>query len=98
MMTLHPFLTLRESILPIWSTINQQTQLLDPSTCATDLFVLLHGMLFTNIQLDDFMGMLACYLERLEMEGDSVEEHEWMMMGVINLGAILEYGRASGVI
>lgn len=52
-------------------------------------------MLFTNIQLDDFMGMLAHFFK---MEGDSVEECEWMMMGVVNLGTILEYGRASGVI
>ena len=36
--------------------------------------------------------------KRLEMEGDSVEQCEWMMMAVINLGAILEYGRALGVI
>ena len=32
------------------------------------------------------------------MEGDNIEEREWIMMGIINLGAILEYGRASGVI
>ena len=32
------------------------------------------------------------------MEGDSVEEREWMMMGVVNLGAILEYSGALGVI
>jgi protein SMG6 len=55
-------------------------------------------MLFTNIQLDDFTGTLARFLERLEMEGEGIEEREWVMMGVINLGAVLEYGRASSVI
>ena len=98
MTTLHPFSTSRESILPVWSSSNQQARLSNPSTCATDLFVLLHGMLFTHIQLDDFTGTLARFLERLEMEGDNIEEREWIMMGVVNLGAILEYGRASGVI
>jgi protein SMG6 len=24
--------------------------------------------------------------------------HEWVMMGVVNLGAVLEYGRASSVV
>ena len=32
------------------------------------------------------------------MEGEGVEERDWVMMGAINLGAVLEYGRASGVI
>jgi hypothetical protein len=76
----------------------QQNHLSNPFMHATDLFVLLHGMLFTNIQLDDFRGMLACFLERLEMEGEGIEECEWVMMGVINLGAVLEYGRASSII
>ena len=98
MTMLHPFSTSRESILPVWSTSNQQAHLSNSATCATDLFVLLHGMLFTNIQLDNFAGMLAHFLERLEMEGDNIKEHEWIMMGIMNLGVVLEYGRASGVI
>ena len=98
MTTLHPFSTLRESILPVWSSVAQQNRLSNPSTRATDLFVLLHGMLFTNIQLDDFTGTLARFLERLGMEGGGVEEREWVMMGAINLGAVLEYGKASSVV
>lgn len=98
MTTLHPFSTSRESILSIWSPAAQQARLSNPSTRSIDLFVLLHGMLFTNIQLDDFTGTLARFLERLQMEGENVEEREWIMMAVINLGAILEYGWASGVI
>ena len=96
--TLHPFSTSRESVLPIWSTAAQRSRLSNPSTRAADLFVLLHGMLFTNIQLDDFPGTLARFLERLEMEGEGVEEREWVMMGIVNLGAVLEYGRASSVV
>ena len=96
MMTLHPFLMSQESSPPIWSPAAQQNHLSNPSTCTTHLFVLLHGMLFTHIQLDDFTGTLACFLERLKMEGEGIKECDWMIMGVINLGAILEYGRASG--
>src|ERR1700685_755284 len=39
----------------------------------------------------------ACFLERLEME-DSVKERKWVMMGGINLGAVLKYGKALSVV
>ncbi|KAF7964541.1 hypothetical protein HWV62_5931, partial [Athelia sp. TMB] len=98
MTVLHPFPTSRESVLPLWSPSAQQARISSPSTSVADLFILLHGMLFTNIQLDDFHATLARFLERLEMEGEGVEERDWIMMGVINLGAVLEYGKASGVV
>ena len=41
----------------------------------------LHGMLFTNIQFDDFSLTLARFLECIEIEG--AEEHEWIMMAVM---------------
>ncbi|KAG6861720.1 hypothetical protein C0995_012724 [Termitomyces sp. Mi166 len=90
MTTLHPFSTSRESVLPIWSVVNQ-TRRAHPDTPAPDLFVLLHGMLFTHIQLDDFTPTLARFIERLSME--DLEEREWIMMSIINIGAIFEYGR-----
>ena len=62
----------------------------------SDLFVLLHGMLFTNIQLDGFQATLARFMERLEIEG--AEEREWIMMGIINLCAVLEYGKPEGLV
>lgn len=98
MTVLYPFPTSRESVLPLWSSSSQQARLSNPSTSVADLFILLHGMLFTNIQLEDFHATLARFLERLEMEGKGVEERDWIMMGVINLGAVLEYGKPSGVI
>jgi hypothetical protein len=84
--TLHPFSTLHKLVLVIWSVAAQQNHLSNPSTRAADLFVLLHGMLFTNIQLDNFPGTLARFFK---MEGEGVEECEWVMTGV---GAVLEYG------
>ncbi|KAF6764811.1 hypothetical protein DFP72DRAFT_985932 [Ephemerocybe angulata] len=94
MTTLHPFMTSRESILPMWSTA-AQTRRAVPDARVPELFVLLHGMLFTNIQLDDFQPTLARFIERLDIEG--AEEKEWIMMAAVNITAILEYGRASSL-
>lgn len=95
MTTLHPFMTSRESVLPMWSPAAQLRRS-HPDARVPDLFVLLHGMLFTNIQLDDFTPTLARFIERLDIEG--AEERDWVMMGVINIGSILEYGKPSGVL
>lgn len=95
MTTLHPFPMSRESVLPIWSS-TAQSRRSQPDASASELFVLLHGMLFTNIQLDDFTSTLARFLERLEIEG--AQEREWIMMAVVNIAAIMEYGRQSGVL
>ncbi|KAF8162971.1 hypothetical protein B0H34DRAFT_744517 [Crassisporium funariophilum] len=95
MTTLHPFPTSRESVLPIWSHAAQARRSL-PDARSSELFILLHGMLFTNIQLDDFTPTLARFIERLEIEG--AEERDWIMMAVVNIASILEYGRPSGVL
>ncbi|KAF8964027.1 hypothetical protein BDZ97DRAFT_1904591 [Flammula alnicola] len=95
MTTLHPFPTSRESVLPIWSHAAQARRSV-PDARASELFVFLHGMLFTNIQLDDFQPTLARFIERLEIEG--AEEREWIMMAIINVSSVQEYGRPSGVL
>ncbi|KAF8212466.1 hypothetical protein K438DRAFT_1958196 [Mycena galopus ATCC 62051] len=95
MTTLHPFMTSRESVLPMWSVTAQARRAL-PEAHLLDLFVLLHGMLFTNIQLDDFQPTLARFIERLEIEG--AEEREWIMMAIVNVCAVLEYGKPTGVL
>jgi len=53
-------------------------------------------MLFTNIQLDDFQPTLAQFIEHLEIEG--AEEREWIMMGIINIASVMEYGKPGGVL
>lgn len=95
MTTLQPFTTARESILALWSS-PAQLRRSSPEAHVSDLFVLLHGMLFTNIQLDDFQPTLSRLLERLLIE--EVEERDWMMMAVVNIGSILEYGRPAAVL
>ena len=92
-----------------------------PDARLTELFVLLHGMLFTNIQLDDFKRVLERFQEKLQIggkcygrcysqipvltnicsfptDGEQVEEREWIMMALINIGALLEYGRPTAVL
>jgi protein SMG6 len=93
MMTWNPFPTSRESILAMF-TPTAQARRTQPDARTADLFLLLHGMLFTHIQLDDFAATHARFVERLALEG--AEEREWIMMAVVNLGAVLEYGRADG--
>ncbi|KAF8638491.1 hypothetical protein AX16_010474 [Volvariella volvacea WC 439] len=90
-----PFMTARESILPIWSVAAQTRRSL-PDARVSELFVMLHGMLFTNIQLDDFHPTLARLIERLAIDG--ADEREWIMMGIINITALLEYGKPTSLI
>lgn len=94
-MTLNPFPTSRESVLAMFSQAAQARRI-QPDARTSDLFLLLHGMLFTHIQLDDFGPTHARFVERLSLEG--AEEREWIMMALINLGAVLEYGRNDGAI
>jgi protein SMG6 len=93
MIAIRPFETARESVLPIWSQAAQARRSA-PDARAPELFVFLHGMLFTNIQLDDFAPTLARLLERLSIE--EPEGREWTMMAAVNIGALLEYGRPHG--
>ena len=95
MIATHPFETARESVLPLWSPAAQARRSA-PDARAPELFVFLHGMLFTNIQLDDFSPTLARLLERLSIE--EPDAREWTMMAAINIGALLEYGRPQGVL
>ncbi|PCH38362.1 hypothetical protein WOLCODRAFT_115327 [Wolfiporia cocos MD-104 SS10] len=98
MIAFRPFDTSRESILQLWSPLAQKRRQA-PEAGLTELFVLLHGMLFTNIQLDDFRGVLERFDEKLKIEGGSVvEERDWIMMAVANLGAVLEFGRENAVL
>ena len=71
--TLYPFPTSCESILSHAAQARRSV----PDAKASDLFILLRGMLFTNIQLVDFQPTLAWFVERLEIEG--AEEREWIM-------------------
>lgn len=68
MTCLHPFNNSRESVLQMWAQ-NTQARRQAPDAKSSDLFIALHGMLFTNIQLDDFKPVLARFEEKLLLEG-----------------------------
>ena len=95
MIATHPFKTARESVLPLWSPA-AQARCSGPDARAPELFVFLHGMHFTNIQLDDFSLTLMRLLKCLSIE--EPEAQEWTMMVVINIGTLLKYGRPQGVL
>jgi len=71
-----------------------------------DLFVRLHGMLFTKIDLDNFSTVMARFMERLEedarLDGVSrkatVTQVDWIVMASVNIAAVLQYGAAMGVL
>ena len=91
----HLFETAHESVLPLWSQAVEARHLA-PDACAPKLFLFPHGMLFTNIQLDDLSATLSHLLERLGAE--KPEGREWTMMAAVNIGALLEYGRPQGIV
>ncbi|KAH9842308.1 uncharacterized protein C8Q71DRAFT_719906 [Rhodofomes roseus] len=77
MITAHPYSTSREAILQIWSPA-AQTCRQGPDAGVADLYIILHGMLFTHIQMDDFHGILDRFDEKLNIEGSAiVEECDW---------------------
>lgn len=71
-----------------------------------DLFVRLHGMLFTRIQLDDFPFVMSRFMERLEEDAkldgvsgtSTITQVEWMLMASVNISAVLQYGSTNGII
>ncbi|KAH9885839.1 hypothetical protein C8Q73DRAFT_669405 [Cubamyces lactineus] len=98
MVAFHPFSTACESVLGMWSP-TAQARRQAPDACLTELFVCLHGMLFTNIQLDDFKRVLERFQEKLQIgDSEQVEEREWIMMALINVGLLLEYSRPTAVL
>ncbi|GAA6004372.1 uncharacterized protein JCM10292_001450 [Rhodotorula paludigena] len=63
----HPYLSARESILPLFED-EHQARRTQPDVTKAELFVHLHGMLFTKISLDDFPDCFERFLERLKEE------------------------------
>ncbi|KAL7421588.1 hypothetical protein Q5752_003357 [Cryptotrichosporon argae] len=95
----HPFETSRESILALFDS-SLQLQRSTPEATAMDLFVRLHGMLFTRIDLDAFPPVMSRFMERLEedasLDGVSrkagVTQVDWLLMSAVNIAAVLQYG------
>lgn len=69
----HPYLSARESILPLFEE-EHQARRTQSDVSQHELFVHLHGMLFTKISLDDFEDCLERFLERLRQESWASEK------------------------
>ncbi len=64
--TSHPFLSARESMLVLFD--NQlQSKRQRPDASLEELFVALHGMIFTHIQLDDFEPVFKRFMRALSL-------------------------------
>lgn len=71
-----------------------------------DLFVRLHGMLFTKIDLDNFESVMSRFMERLEEDARhdgvsrkvTISQVDWIVMASVNIAAVLQYGAQSGII
>ena len=88
-------------MLQLFDASSQARRLL-PSASSCDLFIHLHGLLFTSSTLQStFATILTRFLDKLEAESQSAEginEARWIMMGVVNLASLVEYGSEVGVI
>ncbi|BGP08709.1 hypothetical protein JCM10049v2_004558 [Rhodotorula toruloides] len=77
----HPYVSARESILPLFED-EHQARRTQPDVTKAELFVHLHGMLFTKISLDDFDECLERFVERLREEGWALNKakDDWTSM------------------
>ena len=89
----HPFDTGREAMLEFFSPVMQQN-LSSPTAPAASLYLHIVGLLFTRIDLDQVLPNLGRFIERLELDHFAVTEHEWIMMAILGIGSILEFGKA----
>ncbi|KAK4051322.1 hypothetical protein OIV83_002806 [Microbotryomycetes sp. JL201] len=113
--TSHPYASARESILPLFEEENQARRTRS-EVSKSELFVHLHGMLFTKIALDNFEEVAARFMEKLKEEGlllartdgawsktisgvqAPFDEGAWMMLAVVNIAALMQYGAEDGVL
>jgi len=65
MTTSHPYAASRETLLPM-CTLEQQTRRLEPGASPGDLFIHIHAMLFTRVDLDNFEDVFARYKESIK--------------------------------
>lgn len=94
----HEFPTARESILGLFDLSGQRRLERGRSgekDGVMDLFIRLHGMLFTRIELDRFDETLAAFLRVLESGAGQVE---WMIMASVGIAGMMQYGASEGAL
>ncbi|CDW96815.1 hypothetical protein [Sporisorium scitamineum] len=91
-----PFASARDSILTLFDQEKQARRLRRDSSIE-ELFLYLHGILITRVQLDDFepiFDRLMAKLTRLvEQKGPAgLPQSIWTMMAVVNIAGLFQYG------
>ncbi|TIB71831.1 hypothetical protein E3Q23_03635 [Wallemia mellicola] len=94
--TSHPYTTARETLLSLFDPELQNARKLENR--ATELFTYAHGILFTKIELDTFPQALDKLLKHLKAESGSLPDVVWIMMGVVNITSLLQYGQDDSIL
>ncbi|SJX62234.1 uncharacterized protein SRS1_13080 [Sporisorium reilianum f. sp. reilianum] len=97
-----PFASARNSVLTLFDQEKQARRLRRDSSIE-ELFLYLHGILITRVQLDDFepvFDRLMAKLTRLvEQKGPAgLPQSVWTMMAVVNIAGLFQYGVEDSVL
>lgn len=97
-----PFASARDSILTLFDQERQARRLRRDSSIE-DLFLYLHGILITRVQLDDFEPVSQRLLTRLtklvEEQGPAtLQQSVWTMMAMINIAGLFQYGSDDSIL
>ncbi len=97
-----PFLSAKDSILTLFDQERQARRICRDSSIE-ELFLYLHGVLITRVQLDDFEPVLdrlmAKLTELVETYGPAgLSQSVWMMMATINIAGLFQYGAEDSVL
>lgn len=99
----HSYASGKESILPLFDHAHQQRRARDGATLI-DLFLHIHGMLFTRIELDNFDRVMHRFLHDMQsmLDSDGWEAslgfETLSMMASINMAAMMQYGASEALL
>lgn len=97
-----PFVSAKDSILTLFDQERQARRLRRDSS-VKDLFLYLHGILITRVQLDDFepvsQRLLARLTKLVEEQGPAaLPQSVWTMMATINIAGLFQYGHEDSIL
>ncbi|TIB05602.1 hypothetical protein E3P96_01090 [Wallemia ichthyophaga] len=94
--TSHPYPTARETLLGLFDPELQSARKREESV--TELFTHAHGLLFTRVELDSFPQAHERLVAHLQAKRASLPDSVWIMMGVVNIASLLQYGQDDSVL
>ncbi|KAJ9475138.1 PINc domain-containing protein [Pseudozyma hubeiensis] len=97
-----PFASARDSILTLFDQERQARRVRRDSSIE-ELFLHLHGILITRVQLDDFDSVFDRLMAKLtwllEQQGPAgLPQSVWTMMGAVNIAGLYQYGADDSVL